>query len=402
MKRFTTHLRYLLALVLVLLTSKTNAQTDSIILKSMDSVEVSLLTCGPGENAYSLYGHTAIRYHDLGRGQDVVINYGVFSFNQKNFYLRFIFGVPDYEMGIIESHFFIESYAETGRWVYQQNLNLTQEEKWALTQAIDVNYKPENRTYRYNYFYDNCSTRARDLIINHINGNVLYQENKNITTSYREMVHQWNENQRWARLGNDLLLGVQADSKTTRQQQQFLPDTLRRDFDNAVIVNQKGKQRKLVDSTFYIIPPAVQADQTKSPFTPTNCALVLFAVTILIGLIEWNSKRILWGFDTLLLFITGLVGIVLFVMIFSQQPTVRINLQILLLCPLSLVYLFPVIKRLRKQEIHRYIKVWCILLCIFLCLSFFQHYAEGMIIVALSLLLRYGWLMFFTKKLNKR
>ena len=402
MKHFTVDLRFLSTFVLVLLAIRSNAQTDSIILKSMDSVNISLLTCGPDDNVYSLYGHTAIRYHDIGRDQDLVINYGMFSFQKRFFVVRFVFGLTDYEMGIDELPTFVSNYAARGRWVCEQQLNLTREEKWAITQAIDVNYRPENKVYRYNYFYDNCTTRARDMITRHIRGTVLYAENKSITSSYRTMVHQWTAGHVWARFGNDLLLGVKADRKTNKAQQQFLPDTLRRDFEQAIVVDRQGKQRKLVDTTFYLVAPVASTAQAAHPITPTHCVLVLLATTLFVCLAERKTGRILWGYDAVLMLCTGLAGIILLAMVFSQHPTVRLNFQILLLSPLSLVFLYPCIKQLRKHKRHPYIKLWHALLCLFLGLSFFQHYAEGMMIVALSLLIRHSWLMLFTSKLNKR
>ena len=153
MKRFTTHLRIVfIAILLLMTTMPTFAQADSTMLKSMDSVRISLLTCGPGNQVYSYYGHTAIRYHDLARQQDIAINYGIFSFQKSYFILRFVFGLTDYEMGIEDFATFISTYSHRGSWVKEQVLNLTRKEKWAITQAIDVNYRPENRVYRYNYF----------------------------------------------------------------------------------------------------------------------------------------------------------------------------------------------------------------------------------------------------------
>lgn len=393
--------RYIFVLALVLSSAKTNAQTDSTILKSMDSVQISLLTCGPGTNVYSLYGHTAVRYHDLGRNQDVAVNYGMFSFQKDHFILRFVFGLTDYEMGIEDFTSFITEYGSRGRWVNEQILNLSREEKWAITQAIDINYRPENRVYRYNYFYDNCSTRARDLITDHIQGNVLYPENKNITSSYREMIHQWTINDRWSRFGNDLLLGVKADSKTNNSQQQFLPDSLRANFEHAIVITHNGQRHPLVASSHYLVAKTSQNTSSYTT-TPMECMLLLFVATLLICLAEWRTKHIFWGYDLILLLITGLAGIILTAMIFSQHPTVSLNFQILLLSPLSLIFLYPTVKQLRKRKIHSYLKLWALLLCLFLALSFFQHYAEGMIILALSLLIRYGWLMFFSQKLTKQ
>jgi len=140
-----------------------------------DSVEISLLTCAPGQEVYSLYGHTAIRIQDLARGTDVAVNYGMFSFRKPFFILRFVFGLTDYEMGVVPFSAFRDEYAAAGRAVYQQTLSLTDEEKAAVIAALRRNYEPQNREYRYNYFYDNCTTRARDMLTGGIGGQVTYQ-----------------------------------------------------------------------------------------------------------------------------------------------------------------------------------------------------------------------------------
>ena len=139
-----------------------------------DSIEISLLTCGPRQQVYSLYGHTAIRFQDKQTGRDIAINYGVFSFDQPFFVLRFVFGLTDYEMGIAPFDIFEWEYGPTGCGVRQQVLNLTAQEKMAIAQAVDRNMEPQNRVYRYNFFYDNCTTRARDIIANNLNGRIVY------------------------------------------------------------------------------------------------------------------------------------------------------------------------------------------------------------------------------------
>lgn len=395
-KRFTAHLKYLLVLVAVLSAAqRTNAQVDSVLLKSMDAVKISLLTCGPGDQIYSYYGHTAIHYNDTGRRQDIVVNYGMFSFQKSFFVLRFMFGLTDYEMGIEGTDDFIATYARRGAWVKEQQLNLTREEKWAITQAIDDNYRPENRVYRYNYFYDNCTTRARDMIVSHINGSVLYAENKNVSSSYRQMVHQWNESHRWARFGNDLLLGVKADAKTDNAQQQFLPDSLREDFAHAIVIDRLGRRRNLVGHTSYLIPPMEKpADHTA--VTPMACAILWLILTLATCLAEWKTGRVFWLYDLVTMLATGATGLILLAMVFSQHPTVQLNFQILLLCPLNLFYLIPTVRALRKGKSHPYVKLYILLLAANLMLAFFQTYAEGMVVLAVSLLMRYGWLMIHT------
>ena len=148
-----------------LISNEIHAANDSIQANNeADSITISLLTCSPGNEVYSLYGHTAIRYTDYRKGIDVAVNYGIFSFSKPFFVLRFIFGITDYEMGIMPFDYFCDEYKSEGRSVYEQELNLTAKEKLALRDAIDTNYLPQNRVYRYNYFFDNCTTRARDII----------------------------------------------------------------------------------------------------------------------------------------------------------------------------------------------------------------------------------------------
>ena len=121
---------------------------------SNDSIRLSLLTCAPGEEIYSLFGHTAIRYENPSQGIDVVFNYGLFSFNTPNFIFRFSLGETDYQLGVTDYEHFAAEYAFYGRSVWQQTLNLTDEEKTKLIQLLQENYRPENRVYRYNFFYD--------------------------------------------------------------------------------------------------------------------------------------------------------------------------------------------------------------------------------------------------------
>ena len=235
MKRFRRILRIISLVFFVLLTTNAKGQTADSIISNMDDVEVSLLTCGPGNEVYSLFGHTAIRVCQPSRGMDIVVNYGMFSFKQKYFILRFVLGLTDYQMGITTFDDFKAEYEYEQRWVFEQTLNLTSKEKSALLQAIDRNYKPENVTYRYNFFYNNCTTKARDLIAANIDGKIKYNSATSEYPSFRELCHSKTFNNRWSQFGNDLLLGIQADLPTNISEQQFLPENLEHDFSNATI-----------------------------------------------------------------------------------------------------------------------------------------------------------------------
>lgn len=388
-KRFISLLRCLSLIICLLPANNISAQHYVESDLNMDSVEISLLTCRPRQNVYSLYGHTAIRIQDKQNHLDMAVNYGMFSFDKPFFILRFVFGLTDYSMDIEDFEAFRIYYATRGAGVKQQTLNLTKEEKRAIIDAIIKNYEPQNRVYRYNYFYDNCTTRARDILLDNIKGTIRYQTRNKNSESYREMIHDYNEQQRWARFGNDLLLGIKADFPTNHEQQQFLPDNLRKDFDNAVVIDKNGQKRALVSNSSWVVLPGTQAEWSGFPLSPTTCAIIFFVIVVAFSIYERCKTKMFWGMDIFLMLLTGLCGLILLAMVFSQHPTVRVNLQILLLNPISLIFLYPTVKCLRRNIIHRWLMAWMILIVLFLIGGFFQSYAEGMTIVALSLLIRY-------------
>lgn len=350
----------------------------------MDSVEISLLTCQPHDEIYSLYGHTAIRYHDLrSGGYDLAFNYGVFDFKKPLFVVRFVFGLTDYELGAYPFKYFQREYQKFGSMVTEQVLNLTNEEKLMLHKALARNLLPEYKTYRYNYFYNNCTTMARDIIERCINGNVEYTGREDYTPSYRDMVHNMTSKNPWARFGNDLLLGIKSDFTTSQREQEFLPGNLLYDFDRAQIYND-GEYRPLVKDRRIAVPAGVQIVQDGFPVSPKYCAIILFIIGIIILILELQKKKIFILWDALLMLIIGSIGIVLTLMVFSQHPTVNLNLQILLCNPLPWFFLWPVI----RGRYTRYWTISAIMAVLFLVGSFFQHYAEGIQVLALCLLMQ--------------
>ena len=369
-------------LTLILVSSAPVAAQEDI--PPMDSVEFSLLTCQPHDEVYSLYGHTAIRYHELRPGGlDWAFNYGVFDFKKPHFVARFVFGLTDYELGAYPYKYFVKEYRRFGSMVTEQVLNLTDEEKMALHDALAINLRPENKIYRYNYFYNNCTTKARDIIESCINGKVEYAGREDYTPSYRDMVHSMTRNNPWSRFGNDLLLGIKADWKTDLRQQEFLPGNLLYDFDHAQIYSN-GSYRPLIKERRIAVPAGVQIIESGFPLSPLACAAILLAVGIVIFFFEWRKKRVFVLWDVLLMMTTGTIGIVLTLMLFSQHPTVSLNLQIILCNPLPWLFLWPVI---RGRE-TRYWKITAILAVLFLIGSFFQCYAEGIHVLALCLLMQ--------------
>lgn len=344
------------------------------------TLSVSFITCGPGAEAYSLYGHTALHFIDRANGTDVAVNWGIFDFNKPNFVGRFVFGLTDYLMGIYPFEAFLREYEAEGRWVKEQQLNLTPEEKLSIAEAIWENYRPENREYRYNYFYDNCTTRARDMIADHLSGKLNYQQSANEGLSFRDLVHQYCRQHPWARFGNDMLLGLQADRPTTTRERQFLPCETMNDFDRAVV----DGNRRLVTGTTTLVDIPENPEEGGFPLSPRACGLLLLGIVVVLTVWEFIARKDFRWFDALLMLLCGLSGIVLFAMLFSQHPTVRLNLQLLLLNPLPLFFIWPMLKGKCRWQYT----MWIILICCFIVGAFWQTYAEGMMTVAYSLFIR--------------
>lgn len=390
--------RLLLTFILLDISKIAIGNTTNYAETPADSIRVSLLTCSPHDEIYSLYGHTAIRYEDKASKTDIVVNYGMFSFKKPFFVARFVLGLTDYEMGIQDFNDFCYEYQYFGSQVTQQEINLTPEEKGQLLKALQDNYA-NARVYRYNYFYNNCTTKARDIILKSINGKIEYKNAIDKSVSFRDLIHGCNANYSWASFGNDLLLGFKADMQTTREEQQFLPDNLMRDFGQAKIVSADGSARPLVKNTEIIVKGNDHAIAGKTKVTPQFVFITLLLLIAAIVVAEFKTKkRFLWV-DISLLLSSGLAGMILFVMLFSEHPTTSTNLQIFILCPLNLYWAIYIIKNKRNERKLR--KAWTflsIMLCIGLSGRLIQVYAEGMPLLALSLLLKNCCNLYATRK----
>lgn len=349
--------------------------------KTIDDIQISLLTCSPGQEIWAQFGHTALRYHNLTTGEDVAINYGIFSSSQPYFIPRFILGLTDYSMGIMPMSYFLEQYRYENRGVIEQVLNLTTKDKEVIRAALEQNMKPENIVYRYNYFYDNCTTRARDMIIDHLSSKVDMPPAKpNLT--YRMMLHKWNKQYEWSQFGEDLLLGVNADKPTNKSEQQFLPDNLREDFSKAIYRGQP-----LVQQTNILLHPVngeVKAEFIFSPFI----GAILFSILLLpITLISFRKKRFFWLCDCFLMLTAGVLGLIYFIMIFSQHPCVSLNLIILFFNPLPLFFLPSTIRKTKHNSQNRWWSLWTLLIALGLISTFIQRIPLPIIIVASFLLI---------------
>ena len=382
MKR--TILYTLFSLLLLLLpTGKATANNN-------DSIQLSLLTCASGEEIYSLFGHTAIRYENPTRGIDVVFNYGLFSFNTPNFVLRFALGETDYQLGVTDYERFAAEYAFFGRSVWQQTLNLTGEEKDKLIRLLEENYRPENRIYRYNFFYDNCATRPRDKIEESITGKVTYPaEPKDGSRTFREIIHQYCKGHPWSRFGIDLAVGSEADKPITLRQMMFAPFYLKDAFAGAQIINGYEK-RALVTTTEEIIDVTPEIDDTWLP-SPLQCTLFLFIIITAATIYGIRRKKGLWGIDLFIFGLAGIAGCILaFLALFSQHPAVSSNYLLFVFHPGQLLFLPSIIYCVRKKKKSWYLAFNFAVLTLFILLFWLipQRFDFAVVPLALSLLIR--------------
>jgi len=355
-----------------------------------DSIRFSLLTCAPGEQIYTLFGHTAIRYQNFTTGTDMVYNYGVFSFSAPNFVWRFVKGETDYQLADSTYDRFTREYAYYNRAVWEQELNLNKEEEMQLITLLEINRLPENRVYRYNFFYDNCSTRARDIIEESIKGNVVYPE-KDFRKTFRDIVYECNVGYDWSRFGMDFCLGVDADKPITYRQEMFAPFYLMEAFEQANIKVESGIERPLINGTSQVVFPKADGQSGSYLMTPWRTFLLLFIFIVAITIWGIKKKKALWGIDLVLFAVAGIAGCVITMLtFFSEHPAVSPNYLIFVFHPLHLIcmpfFLYKEIKR--RRSIYHLLNTIILTLFILLWAVIPQHFNLAVLPLALCLLIR--------------
>lgn len=314
-----------------------------------ERAQISLLTSSPYEaEVFTVYGHAALRVCDPERRVDVVFNYGLFSFDQPFFVYRFARGETDYLLGATDYQNYIVEYQMRGSTVTEQILNLTATEKEAVWQALLENYRPENRTYRYNFFFDNCATRPVALLEKAIQGKIDYSGWKSGAHTFRDLINQCTRNKPWLTFGCDLALGSPTDREATPHEMLFLPMYLQEAFSQARIDRNDGHPVPLVVKTVTV--PAEPEDAEDTLFTPLFCAWLVFFLIAGISWLEYRRRAYFFGLDAFLYGVAGLAGCVLFFLSFiSEHPCTWPNWNLLWLQPLHLCsLLFYVVKKGRK------------------------------------------------------
>ncbi len=327
----------------------TFSQPDSCPLR------ISLLTCSSGEELYSTWGHTAIRVTDSTGRMDMVFNYGTFDDSDPDFYAKFTRGLMIYALSAYPFSDFVEEYRLQGRAVIEQTLSLSCDNRTQLFNALRLNAQSENRFYEYYFSTDNCTTRAKDMIVKNSGGLISFKAFlSSPPPSFRNLIHGYldKNNQPWSKLGIDILLGSNLDKKVSTEQSMFLPDYLMKGFENADI-----NGHPIVAGTNTILNVPVQSKGSSSGLTPFMI-FSIFALLILVLSFVKNAviKNMLDGFDILFFLTLGFLGVLLVTLwIIRIDDVCRNNFNLLWALPTHLPVAVVMLKK--KKWIRSYFKI---------------------------------------------
>jgi len=369
-----------------------------------DSAQISLLSNPPWDEAvYSLFGHASMRVKDPAQNFDFAFNFGIFNMSKSNFIFSFVKGETDYIVAAIPYEYYYLDYQEKGTGIIEQVLNLTKDEKQEIYNAFLINIQPENREYRYNYFYDNCATRPRDILEKYIAGKINYVPTSK-DQSYRDLVHECTKVRSWFEFGVDLVIGSEADKTITDRQKDFLPEYLMNAYQGATIQGD-SISRPLVLSKSTLLEPAPLSKDI--PVKPVHIGILLLSVTIYLSFVSYKKKKFkaVKVFDTVLFIVAGLAGcIIFFLMFFSEHPCTYPNWNVAWLNPLQLVVAFLFfVKSLSKYLSYYHFINFVALLAFLLAWCLIPQQLEiAFIPYILSIAIRSGMNILQQKEFKKR
>ncbi len=350
---------------------------------SSTHLRVSLLTCGPGdEEIYEVFGHTGIRIIDSVQHTDVVYNYGTFSYG-PDFEMQFMRGKLLYCVAVEPFPIFMDEYVQAHRKVEEQVLLLDWKKTDEVAYFLDWNAEPENKNYKYDFFFDNCATRIRDIPTRpevfgkrfHY-GNVLPPGK----LTFRDIINQYFYRDHWTRVGVNILLGSKIDKVMTNADIMFLPDYLRDGFASATV---DGK--KIAAPATLLLPAKADTGHTVDLPLIVMCLVALLTIA---GLSMPRLRVLGRIMSSLLLFVTGLLGCLILVMWFAtDHQGCSDNFNILWCLPTNIVLAF-----FKPKGANRYALIAMILIFASLLLHVFkvQGLVKEFIPILLSLLCVFG------------
>lgn len=364
---------------------------------------ISVITCGPGEELYSAFGHSAFRVYDPLLGLDKIYNYGTFDFDAPNFYLNFAKGKLTYQLSTTSFDRFLYAYKYENRWVKAQVLNLTNVDVQAVFNYLERNALPQNRSYQYDFFYNNCATKIEDVIKTVLKNKVSFTNDHIKTTkSHRELIADYTDQHfKWGKFGIDLALGSVIDDEATKDDYKFLPDYIFEAFNNATITKGIHKEALVKNEGFILKTPKQVLD-----FSFLQPIIVFSIILLLILFVTYKNykknKRTKW-LDFSLYFITGIIGVTVLLLWFASSHTATYkNFNFLWAFAPNLVISFYMFKNKLPSFITNYNKFLLILILVLLIIWILkiQVFNTALIPILLALAIRYVFLIYKIKRLS--
>ena len=387
-----------LILVHILLISTVKAQKITL----SESAAISVLTMGPGTNLNDSFGHSAFRISDTNQNIDVVYNYGVYNFDTPNFYLKFVKGQLMYQLDRTDFSLFYQHYSDQDRWIKEQVLNLTLKEKQELFDFLQKNYLPENRKYIYDFFFENCATRIRDVLAGVLKNKLVFDKNfVSKTHTFRQLIQKnvhWNS---WGSFGMDLAIGAVVDRNASSWEHQFLPEYIFKAL-------EKGQIKRGLGATDLVKKTSILNKKTAKEKSETLLMSPFFIISLLAFIIlgvtfkdYQNNSRSRW-MDSGLYALTGIIGVFLILLWFATDHfATQNNYNLLWAFPLSLFFVIEITKQNPKYWVKKYI-MFQILMLLLMCIHWItgvQSYPVVLLPLLIALSIRY---IFIFKFLNKK
>lgn len=305
------------------------------------NAKVYLLTCESGDEIYTQFGHSAIRIVDKEVGLDNVYNWGMFEFDEDEtaFMMKFARGKLPYYMGVQSFDGFMAEYIYFNRTVRQLELNLNQAQTKELFAALQINYLPENRVYKYDFFFDNCASRIRDFFMKVVGESLeLGRHNDADLFSYRTIITPRLTNHPWTHFGINLVLGSRIDASVANENLMFLPEYMEQIFMISQ-VEVEGEKEPFVLSQETIFEGAKIEEKSSLFFTPNILAWSIFGLIVLLLFFKWNKSLRVLGM--VLIFSTSLLGLILLLMWFAtDHQATKMNYNLIWANPLLIILPF--------------------------------------------------------------
>lgn len=369
-------MRLLLALTFIFCFSFVQSQAP--VLSSQ--AEISILTVGPGQVLNDAFGHSAFRIKDAKRDIDVVYGYGAYDFDTPNFYLKFAQGRLSYLMSKTSFSRFYGIYKYYNRQIDEQVLNLDTDQKQRFYTYLLHNYKPKNRSYLYDFFFDNCATKIRDICLSETQNAIVFNtpESYEVAT-FRTLIQNNLQHNSWGSFGINIALGAVIDTPAAANEHMFLPENIYSFFNAATF---KDSNIPLVKRKATLLQPQPTASNSTFFLSPFFILSLLAFVILFYTYRDYKHYSSSTFIDISIFIITGLIGAIILLLWFAtDHKGTHNNYNLLWANVLNLFTVFQFFKATPAKWFVSYLK-FCVIL---LALMVF-HWCTGVQIFALPLI----------------